>query len=113
MRHFLIFKLSLLLSTHLFAQKNKKRQGKSSQNDTAYTLVPLHDIHYSKTLIIEVGEKAKIYLSGDSIVNEATQYLSNDFVKKEYRNIITFLDSAFKHDDTVSIGFYKLRNLNI
>lgn len=111
MRQSLILISILLFSTHLFAQKNKKRQVKLPLQDTAYIVVPLRDINFSKTIIIKVGEKAKIYLSGDSIINEATKYLSNDFVKDKYSRIITFLDSAFRRGDTASIAFYQLPNL--
>ena len=108
MRQFLIFISFLLLSAQLFAQKTKKKQGESLQEDTAYILVPLNGRHFSKTLMIQVGGKAKIYLAGDTIINEATKYLSNVLVKNEYSRIITFLDSSFSHSDTVSLQFYSL-----
>jgi len=110
MRQLQLTILLLLFTTAVLSQTGQRRK-KSTKNDTTFIAVALRDTHFDKTLIIEVGEKAKIYVSGDSIINEATGYLSNDFVRDEYSPIIKFLDSSYKKDDTVLIAFYKLTNL--
>ena len=110
MRQLQLTILLLLFTIALFSQAGRKLN-KSIKKDTAFISVALRDTHFDKTLIIEVGEKAKIYVSGDSIMKEAAGYLSNDFVRDEYSSIIEFLDSSYKKSDTVSIAFYKLTNL--
>ena len=110
MRQSQLIILFLLFTTALFSQTRHGRS-KSTKKDTSFISVALRDTHFDKTLIIEVGEKANIYISGDSIINEATEYLSDDFARDEYNPIIKFLDSAYKERDTVSIAFYKISNL--
>jgi len=110
MRQFQVTILLLLFTTGVLSQTGQRRK-KSTKNDTTFIAVALRDTHFDKTLIIEVGEKAKIYVSGNSIINEATGYLSNDFVRDEYSPIIKFLDSSYEKGDTVLIAFYKLTNL--
>jgi hypothetical protein len=110
MRQSLLIIILLLFVPALFSQSGH-RNNKSTKQDTSFISVVLRDIHFDKTLIIEVGEKARIYVSGDSIKNEATSFLTNDFVRDEYTPIIKFLDSSYKEVDTVAVAFYKFINL--
>lgn len=109
MRLVLLFIFSLCFFQNCFAQT--KHQGKKSLKDTAFTVVPLQPLVTKRILIFEAGQKARIFLAGDSLIKQTTQLSSTDFEKKSSTKIKLFLDSAFMASDTVSISFKELYRL--
>ena len=111
MRVFIITISIVFLTLSVNGQKAKSKQAKSPLADTAYFIVPLHDIVTKKTVIVNVGEKAKIYISGDSVLHHAQPGLNQGYANDKFNRLISFFDSAFQRNDTVSIAFYTLSHL--
>lgn len=88
------------------SQQADKKKTKKGAKDSAYIYVTLQNIRPAKTLVINIGEKAKIYLDGETILKEANKRLSDD--SNRTSKIITSLDSMFSHSDTATIEFYRL-----
>jgi hypothetical protein len=97
------------LTVSCLAQNAKKP--KERQRDTAFAVVQLNTLTVSKTLMIIVGQKAKVYVSGDSILKELENYPSNDFMKSRYKRINEFLDSSFRINDTATALIFQLFGL--
>ena len=110
-RKFLISILPIfLLTVTSYAQNKIKPKASAPWNDTTLINVKLIDtITDSKVAIINIGEKAIIYIKVKSIIDQAKKYLTDDFIKKDYQIIIDYLDSASLKSDSIFIGeYYKL-----
>lgn len=107
MRQFLIFISFLLLAALVRGQKIKKQGSSSPWSDTAFNIVELNDtIKDNKVVKIGIGDKATIYMKLKPMLTEASQNLSNDFVKEDYQKIIHFFDTASKKNDTTFLSYY-------
>ena len=111
MRHILLIISTLLITTTLLGQLQKERGSKSSWHDTTFILVKLQDtINDTKTVAVEIGKKAIIYLKLKPILEEAKDPL-NDFVKDKYNRILNYFDSAALKSDTIFIkDYYNLKH---
>ena len=111
MRHILLIISTLLITTTLLGQQQKEKGSKSSWHDTTFILVKLQDtINDTKTVAVEIGKKAIIYLKLKPILEEAKDPL-NDFVKDKYNRILNYFDSAALKSDTIFIkDYYNLKH---
>jgi len=97
--------LTLLIVTYSVAQKSK---AKHSWTDTTYIQVNLIDtLKDNKIVVINIGEKATIYLSKTRFRQIAAKN-SNDYNKKELSEIIQFLDKTSLTRDTISIDQFMM-----
>ena len=112
MRHTITIISILFLTTNLFGQKTNKRGSTSSWRDTTLIPVKLSDtIKDNKVVAVDIGKKATIFVKLRSMLVEARENLSNDFVKENYTKIIRYFDSASLKSDTIFISdYYKLRH---
>lgn len=107
MRHILTIISIFLLSTTLFGQEPKEKGSESSWRDTTFIPVKLNDtIKDSKIVAVDIGKKATIFVHLKSLLTEAKENLSNNFVRENYNKIIHYFDSAALKNDTVFITNY-------
>ncbi len=107
MRLSLITILTLIVSTTLLGQDTKTKADKSPWSDTTFIVVKLYDtISDKKVVAVEVGKKATIYVKLKPMMLKATQNLSNDFVKENYKKIIAYFNAALSKGDTILISEY-------
>ena len=107
-RKFLISILPIfLLTVTSYAQNRIKPKASAPWNDTTLINVKLIDtITDSKVAIINIGEKAIIYIKVKPIIDQAKKYLTDDFIKKDYQIIIDYFDSASLKSDSIFIDEY-------
>jgi len=90
--------LALFVTTYSFAQKKTKEPNWA---DTTYILVKLLDtIKNNKIVVIDIGQKATIYLSAKLLKRDAIKS-SNDYNKKDITKIIVLLDRLSLKSDTI------------
>ena len=95
-RNLLIFLFALLLFTELFGQK---KPDKPAWADTTYLRVSLPDtIRDKKIILVEVGQKAIIYLSYKNIMKELVESGN-----KKFDSLKNYLDSISISRDTIII----------
>jgi hypothetical protein len=89
--------------SHNFAQKKTE---KPSWADTTYTFVNLQDtLGNKKIVVVDIGQKATIYLDAKSLRKNAIQN-SSDYNKKELAKIINLLNKSSLKRDTIIIDQY-------
>ena len=100
MREFIIVIFIFYTSTNLFSQRER-----SSWKDTTFIPIVLNDtIRDKKVVIVNIGEKAIIYLKFRPLMSEAKENLKNDFIRSDNKKIIRFLNSKSKGSDTIFIS---------
>ena len=90
--------LTLLLTACVWGQGEKKQP---DWTDTTFISVRLLDtIKDKKIVVIDIGQKAAIYLSAKSLKQEASKS-SNDYNKKDISKIIGMLNKISTKNDTI------------
>jgi len=106
MRPFIIIVLIIFTSIQAYSQKGKKTSSKSPWSDTAFIMVNLRDsIINGKILLIDIGQKATIYVNKQIIRNNASESLP-DFNRPAFTRIIKILDSASSTSDTITMDIF-------
>jgi hypothetical protein len=106
MRYLPILLLLIMISSSLYSQSNKGKDG-APWSDTSFKPVVLKNKAYSKKIIVmEMSDKATIYLELNRVRQELNKK-ANDFVTSRNQQISSFLDSATAKSDTVILyGYY-------
>lgn len=108
MRYSIITISILCLSTALFGQKTKKKGLQLLLADTTFITEELNNfLDGSKTVAVEIGKKATIFLSLNQILPEVEAYLNSDSFKSNYKKIIDYFDSASSKSDTIILTNYR------
>lgn len=102
----------LLVTTNLFSQKTKNLGSSSSWRNTTFIPIILKDtVKESKIVVVDIGNKAAIFLNLQPMLLEARENFSNNFVIEYYKTIIHYFDSAAQKSDTIFISnYYNLRH---
>jgi hypothetical protein len=100
---FTLIILTFFVSTQLFAQQ---QSDKTDNADTLFILVSLQDtLNTKKIVLVEIGEKATIYLNEQLLIQNAVE-LYNNHHRTDLSAIIRLLDSLSFMKDTIVIDQY-------